>query len=108
VRTPLSAGYLAIILFKYAKLAAFLLLGAAALRLARLPDGSGPLEFARLLGAHEREPVVQHLAAVLSALTRRQIEAIGAAGILVGLVFGAEGTLLALRIPPGRPTSRSF
>lgn len=98
-RRRLSAGFVGIIVFKFAKLAAFLLLGAAALRIARLPDGSGPLGIARLLGAHGQEPLVQHVAAALSVLTPRQIEAIGAAGVSIGLVFGAEGTLLALRIP---------
>lgn len=97
-RSKLSPGFLGIIVFKYAKLAAFLLVGAAALRLAHLPEGSGPLEIARLLGVDERTMIVQHLAAMLSNLTRGQIEAIGAAAILIGLVFGTEGTLLALRV----------
>lgn len=97
-RPRLSPGFLWIIIFKYAKLIAFLLVGAAALRLAHLPQGSGPLEVARLLGVDERKEVVQHVAAGLTALTRGQIEAIGAAAILIGLVFGAEGTLLALRV----------
>ncbi len=97
-RPRLTPGFVAIIVFKYAKLVAFLLVGAAALRLAHLPEGSGPLEVAALLGVDERKEIVQHVAAALSALTRGQIEAIGAAAILIGLVFGTEGTLLALRI----------
>lgn len=98
MRTRLSAGYLAIIVFKYIKLAAFLLLGLGALRIAGLPEGSGAHEVARALGAHETEALVRHVAAAVSVLTPRQIEAIGAAGILMGLVFGAEGTLLAFRV----------
>ena len=35
---------------------------------------------------------------MLAALTSRQVRAIGAASILIGLVFAAEGTLLATRI----------
>lgn len=97
-RPPLTPGFLAIIVFKYAKLVAFLVVGAAALRLAHLPQGSGPLELARLFGVDERKEMVRHVAAALSALTSGQIEAIGAAAILIGVVFGAEGTLLALRV----------
>lgn len=95
----LSAGFLGIILFKLAKSAAFLLLGAVALRIARLPHHSEPLEVARLLGVNSRSVLVQHLSLVLSALTIRQVEAIGAACFLIGLVFAAEGTLLAARVP---------
>lgn len=95
----LSAGFLGIILFKLAKSAAFLLLGAVALRIARLPHHSEPLEVARLLGVNSRSVLVQHLSLVLSALTIRQVAAIGAACFLIGLVFAAEGTLLAARVP---------
>ncbi len=100
VHSPrLSPGFLGIIAFKLAKAAAFLLLGAVALRIARLPHHSDAMEIARFLGVSETKLVVQHLSLVLAALTSRQVQAIGAASILVGLVFGAEGTLLAMRIP---------
>ena len=49
-RPGLSAGFIAIIVFKFAKAAAFLLLGAVALRIARLPHHSEPLQIARFLG----------------------------------------------------------
>jgi uncharacterized membrane protein (DUF2068 family) len=97
-RPRLTPGFVAIIIFKYAKAAAFLLLGAAALRIARLPNHSEPMEIARFLGVSEGKMVIQHLSAVLAALTSRQVGAIGAASILIGLVFAAEGTLLAMRI----------
>ncbi len=97
-RPRLTPGFLGIIVFKFAKAAAFLLLGAAALRIARLPHHSEPMEIARLLGVNGRNVLVQHLSYVLAALTSRQVEAIGAAAILIGLVFAAEGTLLSLRI----------
>jgi uncharacterized membrane protein (DUF2068 family) len=97
-RPKLSPGFLGIIAFKFAKAAAFLLLGAAALRIARLPHHSEPMEIARLLGVNGRNVLVQHLSYLLAALTSRQVEAIGAAAILIGLVFAAEGTLLSLRI----------
>jgi uncharacterized membrane protein (DUF2068 family) len=94
----MPAAYLAIIVFKYAKLAAFLVLGAAALRVARLPPDSLAEEAAGLLGAHRGNPLVQSLASALSVLTQGEIRALGGASILLGLVFGTEGTLLALRV----------
>ena len=97
-RPRLSPGFIWIIAFKWVKAAAFLLIGAAALHIARLPRHSEALEIAHFLGAHTRELVVQHVSQVLDALSSGQIQAIGAASILVGLVFGAEGT--ALGIPP--------
>jgi uncharacterized membrane protein (DUF2068 family) len=98
-RPKLSPGFLGIIVFKCAKAAAFLLLGAAAFRIARLPHHSEPMEIARFLGVNARNVLVQHLSFVLAALTSRQVEAIGAAAVLIGLVFAAEGTLLAMRVP---------
>ena len=97
-RPPLTAGFIGIIVFKYLKAAAFLLLGLVALRIARLPHHSEPLEVARFLGVTERSRVVQDVSKVLDALTSRQVQAIGAASILIGLVFAAEGTLLATRV----------
>ncbi len=97
-RPPLTAGFLGIIVFKYLKAAAFLLLGLVALRIARLPHHSEPLEVARFLGVTEHSRVVQDVSKVLDALTSRQVRAIGAASILIGFVFAAEGTLLATRV----------
>jgi uncharacterized membrane protein (DUF2068 family) len=97
-RPPLTAGFLGIIIFKFLKAAAFLLLGLVALRIARLPNHSEPLEVARFLGVTERSRVVQDVSAVVAALTSRQVRVIGAASILIGLVFAAEGTLLATRV----------
>ncbi len=98
-RARLSAGFVGIIVFKYLKAAAFLLLGVEALRIARLSNHSEPMEIARLLGVDAHKVIVQHLSALLSAFTSRQVEAIGAAALVFSAVFGAEGTLLALRIP---------
>jgi uncharacterized membrane protein (DUF2068 family) len=97
-RPGLSAGFIGIIVFKFLKAAAFLLLGAVVLRIAHLANQSEPMEIARFLGVYERSRVVQDVSSVLAALTSRQVQAIGAASILVGLVFAAEGTLLAARI----------
>lgn len=97
-RPRLTPAFIGIIVFKYLKAAAFLLLGAEALRLAHLPTHSEPLEVARFLGVYERTRVVQDVSAVVAALTSRQVQALAAAAILIGLVFAAEGTLLAARI----------
>jgi len=98
-RPKLSPGFVWIIVFKCVKAAAFLTIGAVALRLAKLPRNSEPLEIARFLGAQTRAILVQHVSRVLDALTSGQIEAIAAASILIALVFAAEGILLAMRIP---------
>jgi uncharacterized membrane protein (DUF2068 family) len=97
-RPRLTPGYLAIIAFKYAKLAAFLVLGLAAFHMARLPPGSAARAAAHLFGAHENAALVQHMAAAISILTQGEIRALGSASILLGLVFGTEGTLLACRV----------
>lgn len=97
-RPRLSAGFVSIIVFKFLKAASFLLLGAVALRIAHLPNHSEPLEIARFFGVDERRTIVRSLSEILSALTSRQVLTIGAASILVGLVFVAEGTFLTLRI----------
>lgn len=97
-RSRLTPAFIGIIAFKYLKAAAFLLLGAVALRIAHLPNHSEPLEVARFLGVYERTRVVQDVSAVVAALTSRQVQALGAASLLIGLVFAAEGTLLAARI----------
>jgi uncharacterized membrane protein (DUF2068 family) len=97
-RKPLSAGFLWIIVFKFLKAAAFLLLGAVALRIAYLPNHSEPMEIARFLGVDERRTIVRHLSMVLAALTSRQVQGIGAASVLLGFVFAAEGAFLSMRI----------
>jgi uncharacterized membrane protein (DUF2068 family) len=98
IKPRLTPGYLAIIVFKYAKLLAFLVLGLAALRAARLPPDSLVRDAVHLFGAHQNAALVQHMAAALSVLTKGEIRALGSASILLGLVFGTEGTLLALRV----------
>jgi uncharacterized membrane protein (DUF2068 family) len=98
-RAKLTAGFVWIIVFKYVKAAAFLLLAFAALRLARFPHRSEPIELARLLGVDEHKEIVQRTAQVVAALSPFQIHAIAAALAVIGLVFLTEGTLLWLRIP---------
>lgn len=96
-RPRLTPGFIGIIVFKFLKAAAFLMLGLVALRIARLPNHSEPLEIARFLGVTEHSRVVQDVSAVLAALTSRQVRVIGAASVLIGLVFAAEGSFLAAR-----------
>ena len=98
-RPKLSAGFVWIIVFKCVKSAAFLVIGAAALHLARLPRHSDALEIAHFFGAHTRELLVQHVSQILDAMTNHQVIAIGAASILIACVFAAEATALAMRIP---------
>lgn len=97
-RPPLTPGFVGIIVFKYAKCAAFLVVGAAALRIARLPDHSEPMEIARAIGVDEGRVTVRHLAAILAPFTPGQVEAIGLAAVVIGLVFAAEGTCLLARL----------
>jgi len=97
-RRPLSAGFVWIIVFKYLKAAAFLLLGIVVLRVARLATHSEPMEIARFLGAARNKIIVEHLSQILSAFTEGQVQAMGAAALVIALVFAAEGTMLAMRI----------
>ena len=68
------------------------------LRIAHLPKHSEPMEIARLLAVDENRMVVRHLSGVLAQFTRGQVEAIGAAALVIGSIFAAEGTTLAMRI----------
>jgi len=97
-RPPLSAGFAAVIVFKYLKAAAFILVGIVVLKIARLPSHSEPMELARLLQIRPERESVQRLSVFLAQVTAGQVEALGAASILIGLVFVAEGTFLAMRI----------
>jgi uncharacterized membrane protein (DUF2068 family) len=95
---PLSAGFIGIIAFKWLKGVAFLLIGLVALHLAHLASHSEPMEIARLLGVDQSKLIVQHLSLFLAAFTKGQVQAIGAAAVLIGIVFATEGTFLAMRI----------
>jgi len=97
-RPALSPGFIGIIVFKFMKCAAFLLVGGVALRIARLPNHSEPLEIARAFGVDEGRVTVRHLAAILSAFTPGQVEALGLAAVVIGFVFAAEGIALIARL----------
>ncbi len=97
-KTRMSKGFLAIILFKWLKGAAFLLVGVAVLRFVRLSAHGAPMEIAEFLNVNPERENVQRLSAFFSQITPGQVQAIGAAAVAIGLVFAAEGTLLAARI----------
>src|SRR5262245_26351678 len=97
-RPKLTAGFVGIIVFKYLKCAAFLLIGIAALRIAHFERGSEALQIARFFGVDEGRVSVRYLASLIAAFTPGQVRAIGLASIFVGLVFAAEGTCLLLRL----------
>ncbi len=97
-RPRLTPGFLGIIVFKYVKCAAFLLVGGVVLRIAHVSARSGPMMIARAVGVEETRVTIRDLASLLSAFTPGQVQALGLAAILIGLVFGVEGTCLALRI----------
>lgn len=94
----MSAGFIAVILFKYLKAAAFLLVGIAVLRFVRLSAHGAPMEIAEFLNVNPQRENVQRLSAFFSEITPGQVQAIGAAAVAIGLIFAAEGTLLAARI----------
>jgi len=94
----LTSAFVAIIVFKYLKAAAFILLGVVALKFAQLPAGSEPLRLARLLQVHSERESVRRLADFLAHVTPRQVQAAGLASFFIALFFLAEGTLLAMRV----------
>ena len=97
-KPPLSPGFVAIIVFKYLKAAAFVLVGVVALRIAQLPSHSEPMQIARLLQVRAERESIQRLAAFLANVTTGQVEAAGAASLFIACFFLAEGTLLTMRI----------
>jgi uncharacterized membrane protein (DUF2068 family) len=93
-----SAALIGIIVFKYVECAAFLFVGGAVLRVAGLSAHPGPLRIAREVGVEESHVTIRSVASLLSAFTPGEVQALGLAAVLIGLVFGVEGTCLALRI----------
>jgi len=90
----LSAGFLAIIVFKYFKAVVFLLVGIAALSLSR----ADPFPTAQEVGHFFRSSPENELVKLFSHLTPGWAMGIGLASLFVSAVFGTEGTLLTLRV----------
>jgi uncharacterized membrane protein (DUF2068 family) len=97
-RPKLSAGFVAVIVFKFLKAAGFLLLGATVLHIAHLSRRDPTMEVAEMLGVNAHRFGVEKIQEVFERFTPGQVEALGLASIFVGLVFGAEGSFLAARI----------
>jgi uncharacterized membrane protein (DUF2068 family) len=98
VTRRLSGGFIAVIVFKYLKAAAFLLVGVVVLRFVQLARHDPALEFARYLNASEGRESIRRLSAFFSEITTGQQEAIGAASLAVGATFAAEASFLLARI----------
>lgn len=94
----MSAGFVAIILFKYFKGALFLLVGIAALRLARLPAMPSIREIARFFRVSPENELVRGLAGAIGEITPGQVIRFGFVSLFVAAVFTAEATLLACRV----------
>jgi len=94
----MSAGFLAIILFKWLKAAAFVLFGVVALKLARASEMPSAIHIADFFSVSRENELVHHVADLIQPITPRQATGFGFASLLVGAVFFVEGSLLAFRV----------
>src|SRR5712691_13327694 len=94
----MSAGFVAIILFKYFKGAIFAIVGIAALHFARLKAPPSVEEIARFLRVTSENQIVKYLARLIHEVTPGQAIGFGVVSLFVAAVFAAEATLLACRI----------
>jgi uncharacterized membrane protein (DUF2068 family) len=93
----LPPGFLAVIVFKFVKAAAFTVFGIAILRLARFAREGLPLEAAGVLGVSRDNELVQSAASLLLSITPRQVTALGVAAFSLAGVFAAEASFLLAR-----------
>ena len=94
----LTGGFIAVIVFKYLKGAAFLLVGAALLRFVQVARHDPGMEFARFLNVNQERESVAALSHFFESITPGETQALGAAAIAIGLVFTAEASLLLARV----------
>ena len=94
----MSGGFVVIIVFKYFKAAIFLLVGLAALHLARLPATPTIPQLARLFRVSAENELIRRLAAVVAEITPGQAIEFGVVSLFVAAVFATEATLLVSRI----------
>jgi uncharacterized membrane protein (DUF2068 family) len=94
----LSGLFIVIIVFKFLKAAAFLLLGGVVLQFVHLPRHGAPMEFVRFAHANSDRESIRRLSTFFEHVTPGEREAIGAAALLIGLVFVGEGILLLARV----------
>jgi uncharacterized membrane protein (DUF2068 family) len=90
----LSAGFLAIITFKYFKAVVFLLVAIAALKLSR----ADPFPTAEDVAHFFRSSPENELIRAISRLTPGLAMGIGLLSLFVAAVFGTEATLLTARV----------
>jgi uncharacterized membrane protein (DUF2068 family) len=95
---PLSGGFIAVIVFKYLKAAAFLLVGVAVLRFEHVARRDPSMAFARFLNANPERESIQRLSRFFEEITPGQGRAIGAAALAIGCIFAAEASFLVARI----------
>jgi uncharacterized membrane protein (DUF2068 family) len=97
-RKRLSGGFIAVIVFKYLKAAAFLLVGVVVLRFVHITRNGAPMELARFLNANAERESIRRLSTFFDGITTGQREAIGVSALAIGAVFAAEASLLLARI----------
>src|SRR5262249_34626257 len=90
----LSGGFISIIVFKSFKGVVFLLVGLAAMHLARMDRIPTAEQIARFLRSSPENEIIQRIANV----TPRQVVGISILSLFVGMVFTVEATLLAFRV----------
>ncbi|HKA37124.1 MAG TPA: DUF2127 domain-containing protein [Thermoanaerobaculia bacterium] len=90
----LSGGFVSIIVFKYFKGVVFLLVGLAAVHLARMERIPSAEQIARFLRSSPENEIIRRIASV----TPREVVGISIVSLFVGLIFTVEATLLAFRI----------
>jgi uncharacterized membrane protein (DUF2068 family) len=93
----LPPGFLAVIIFKFVKAAAFSVFGIAVLRFARFAREALPLEAASILGVSRDNELVQRAASLVLSITPGQVTALGIASFTLAGVFAAEASFLLAR-----------
>jgi uncharacterized membrane protein (DUF2068 family) len=94
----ISAGFLAIILFKCLKGIAFLIFAVAALKLSRARAMPSAIQIADYLSVSRENELVNRVAQLIASINPREATALGFALILVSAVFFVEGLLLWGRV----------
>ncbi len=94
----LTGGFVAVIVFKYLKAAAFLLVGIVVLRFVVVARHDPAMEFARFLNANPDRESIRRISTFFHDITLGQREEIGAASLAVGAIFAAEASFLVARI----------
>ncbi|MEO8190347.1 MAG: DUF2127 domain-containing protein [Acidobacteriota bacterium] len=97
-RGRISGGFLAVIIFKIVKGAAFVVLGIAALKLSRSGEMPTAVQIAKFLSVSRENELVHRMADLIRGLTPAQATAAGIASLVVAAVFFVEGVLLAARV----------